>query len=46
MLRNRSIQSVCGQQELAFPDTKGELPLLATGSIIKGRESWVPSRCV
>ncbi|ENM5727226.1 IS4 family transposase [Vibrio mimicus] len=38
LLRNRSIQSVCDQLELAFPDAKGELPPLATSSIIKGRE--------
>ncbi|PMI35668.1 Mobile element protein, partial [Enterovibrio norvegicus] len=38
LLRNRSIQNVCDQLELAFPDTKGELPPLATSSIIKGKE--------
>lgn len=38
LLRNRSIQSVCDRLELAFPDAKGELPPLATSSIIKGKE--------
>ena len=38
LLRNRSIQSVCDKLELAFPDSKGELPPLATSSIIKGKE--------
>ncbi|MFS1865859.1 IS4 family transposase [Vibrio breoganii] len=38
LLRNRSIQSVCDKLELAFPDAKGELPPLATSSIIKGKE--------
>jgi hypothetical protein len=38
LLRNRSIQDVCDKLELAFPDAKGELPPLATSSIIKGKE--------
>ncbi|WP_198006570.1 transposase domain-containing protein [Vibrio sp. RC586] len=38
LLRNRSIQRVCDQLELAFPEAKGELPPLVTSSIIKGRE--------
>lgn len=38
LLRNRSIQTVCDRLELAFPDAKGELPPLATSSIIKGKE--------
>ena len=38
LLRNRSISEVCDKLELAFPDAKGELPPLATSSIIKGKE--------
>ena len=38
LLRNRSIPEVCDKLELAFPDAKGELPPLATSSIIKGKE--------
>jgi len=38
LLRNRSISDVCDKLELAFPDAKGELPPLATSSIIKGKE--------
>lgn len=38
LLRDRSIQTVCDRLELAFPDSKGELPPLATSSIIKGKE--------
>lgn len=36
--RNRSIQDVCDKLELAFPDAEGELPPMATSSIIKGKE--------
>lgn len=38
LMRNRSIPEVCDKLELAFPDAKGELPPLATSSIIKGKE--------
>jgi len=38
LLRNRSIQDVCDKLELAFPDANGDLPPLATSSIIKGKE--------
>lgn len=38
LLRNRSISQVCDTLELAFPDTNGDLPPLASSSIIKGRE--------
>lgn len=38
LLRNRSIPEVCDKLELAFPDAKGDLPPLATSSIIKGKE--------
>ncbi|KGK00591.1 IS4 family transposase [Thalassotalea sp. ND16A] len=38
LLRNRSIPEVCDKLELAFPDANGDLPPLATSSIIKGKE--------
>lgn len=38
LMRNRSIPEVCDKLELAFPDAKGDLPPLATSSIIKGKE--------
>lgn len=38
LMRNRSIQQVCDTLSLAFPDAKGELPPLATSSIIKAKE--------
>lgn len=38
LLKNRSIAEVCDKLELAFPDSKGELPPLATSSIIKGKD--------
>ncbi|WP_163930806.1 IS4 family transposase [Paraferrimonas sp. SM1919] len=39
LIRDRSIQGVCDQLDLAFPDSKGELSPLATSSIIKGKEN-------
>ncbi|GLP97352.1 IS4 family transposase [Paraferrimonas sedimenticola] len=36
--RNRPIQNVCDNLELAFPDADGELSPMATSSIIKGKE--------
>ncbi|MBD1560038.1 IS4 family transposase, partial [Vibrio sp. S9_S30] len=38
LMRNRSICDVCDKLELAFPDSKGELPPLATSSIVKARQ--------
>ena len=38
LLRNRSIAEVCDKLELAFPDSNGDLPPLASSSIIKARE--------
>ncbi|WNJ95695.1 IS4 family transposase [Vibrio ruber] len=38
LMRNRSISDVCDKLELAFPDSKGELPPLATSSIVKARQ--------
>ncbi|MGR6833896.1 transposase domain-containing protein [Aliivibrio wodanis] len=38
LMRNRSISDVCDKLELAFPDAKGELPPLATSSIVKARQ--------
>ncbi|PHM69735.1 IS4 family transposase [Xenorhabdus kozodoii] len=37
LMRNRSINEVCDKLDLAFPDAKGELPLLASSSISKAR---------
>lgn len=42
LLRNRSIPEVCDKLELAFPDSNGDLPPLATSSIIKGKEKLGP----
>lgn len=38
LMRNRSISDVCDKLELAFPDSKGDLPPLATSSIVKARQ--------
>jgi Insertion element 4 transposase N-terminal len=38
LMRDRSINDVCDKLELAFPDAKGELPPLATSSIVKARQ--------
>jgi len=38
LMRDRSISDVCDKLELAFPDSKGELPPLATSSIVKARQ--------
>ena len=37
-MRNRSISDVCDKLELALSDAKGELPPLATSSIVKARQ--------
>jgi len=46
LLRNRSISDVCDKLELAFPDANGELPPLASSSIINAKEklSFEPMR--
>lgn len=38
LMRNRSVSDVCDKLALAFPDSKGEFPPMATSSLVKARE--------